>query len=501
MSAPISVLFELLAGYFLVITLVAGFPVSAALIRNCKGERDREEAACLEDAAKYDILVGEKDVNVTSQKTAVSADDFRNVTILGESEPFSWCQKMGKQLHPMECLVLSLLCSPALAVYRSISLGSIWECCILLSVLIISWMATSFTFPSKSNPSVQTNMDLYLASSQDKNASIDTSRPINRHPAGSAAGAQPYLLEVAENYPSSIENSYGIIKNKSQYSSNGSNDDYFNTANSMTDFFEKVPAKDFLKIYPLPINQRPIGMHELGVPKQYDEKKVLDCIDEKTEQGLTRTVSDAPIMVAKKIDIQNDLRGTKRYLEDEDEDIFKIFDFEGDVKRNCRPSIPDGITDDCFGGSIDGISNIPNFEEEYEANKYVERGNLSILGHCVCHSDDFQKKVTANAQETVHTLKLTGTTITPTLSTANSWRDHFLTAITTNSLPGDRGASVAHRRARSTSRLAQEKECTKLIDSANAPIFGVNTQGLVNVWNQCATQLVGYSTEEVYVKC
>jgi PAS domain S-box-containing protein len=45
-----------------------------------------------------------------------------------------------------------------------------------------------------------------------------------------------------------------------------------------------------------------------------------------------------------------------------------------------------------------------------------------------------------------------------------------------------------------TARLAQEREYSKLIDTANAPIFGVDTQGRVNVWNQCAMQLVGYST-------
>ena len=28
-----------------------------------------------------------------------------------------------------------------------------------------------------------------------------------------------------------------------------------------------------------------------------------------------------------------------------------------------------------------------------------------------------------------------------------------------------------------TARLAQERECSKLIDTANAPIFGVDTQG------------------------
>ena len=46
-------------------------------------------------------------------------------------------------------------------------------------------------------------------------------------------------------------------------------------------------------------------------------------------------------------------------------------------------------------------------------------------------------------------------------------------------------------------RLAQEREYSKLIDSANAPIFGVDNKGQVNVWNQCAMRLVGYSPEEV----
>ena len=48
-----------------------------------------------------------------------------------------------------------------------------------------------------------------------------------------------------------------------------------------------------------------------------------------------------------------------------------------------------------------------------------------------------------------------------------------------------------------TGRLAQEREYTRLIDTANAPIFGVDTQGRVNVWNKCAMRLIGYSTEEV----
>jgi len=36
-----------------------------------------------------------------------------------------------------------------------------------------------------------------------------------------------------------------------------------------------------------------------------------------------------------------------------------------------------------------------------------------------------------------------------------------------------------------------------LIDTANAPIIGVDAEGIVNIWNQCAMQMVGYSTEQV----
>ena len=48
-----------------------------------------------------------------------------------------------------------------------------------------------------------------------------------------------------------------------------------------------------------------------------------------------------------------------------------------------------------------------------------------------------------------------------------------------------------------TGRIAQEREYSKLIDSANAPIFGVNTLGKVTIWNKNAHKLVGYSSEEV----
>ena len=52
-----------------------------------------------------------------------------------------------------------------------------------------------------------------------------------------------------------------------------------------------------------------------------------------------------------------------------------------------------------------------------------------------------------------------------------------------------------------TGRLAQEREYTRLIDTANAPIFGVDTQGRVNVWNQCAVRVSGYPAEEGTFHC
>lgn len=51
-----------------------------------------------------------------------------------------------------------------------------------------------------------------------------------------------------------------------------------------------------------------------------------------------------------------------------------------------------------------------------------------------------------------------------------------------------------------TGRIAQEREYAKLIDTANAPIFGVDAGGRVNVWNKCARKLVGYTPDEVMGK-
>ena len=40
-------------------------------------------------------------------------------------------------------------------------------------------------------------------------------------------------------------------------------------------------------------------------------------------------------------------------------------------------------------------------------------------------------------------------------------------------------------------------DLTLLIDTANAPIFGIDANGLVNEWNRKAAEITGYTKEEV----
>ena len=44
-----------------------------------------------------------------------------------------------------------------------------------------------------------------------------------------------------------------------------------------------------------------------------------------------------------------------------------------------------------------------------------------------------------------------------------------------------------------TGRIAQEREYAKLIDTANAPIFGVDSEGKVNVWNKVSLLMLIFS--------
>jgi PAS domain-containing protein len=54
-----------------------------------------------------------------------------------------------------------------------------------------------------------------------------------------------------------------------------------------------------------------------------------------------------------------------------------------------------------------------------------------------------------------------------------------------------------------TSPQAGERErdfYARLIDTANAPIFGIDASGCVNVWNRKASQVTGFKPEDVMGK-
>lgn len=38
-------------------------------------------------------------------------------------------------------------------------------------------------------------------------------------------------------------------------------------------------------------------------------------------------------------------------------------------------------------------------------------------------------------------------------------------------------------------------ELRQLVDTANAPIFGIDTEGRVNEWNEMTAEITGYSAE------
>ena len=48
-----------------------------------------------------------------------------------------------------------------------------------------------------------------------------------------------------------------------------------------------------------------------------------------------------------------------------------------------------------------------------------------------------------------------------------------------------------------TARIAQEQEYARVIETANAPIFGVDKDGLVTVWNKCSADVTSFSRGEV----
>ena len=62
------------------------------------------------------------------------------------------------------------------------------------------------------------------------------------------------------------------------------------------------------------------------------------------------------------------------------------------------------------------------------------------------------------------------------------------------------GQDVTERRQVEMEKTQVAQELQTLIDTANAPIFGIDDQGLVNVWNNKSAEITGFSREEVLGK-
>jgi len=59
------------------------------------------------------------------------------------------------------------------------------------------------------------------------------------------------------------------------------------------------------------------------------------------------------------------------------------------------------------------------------------------------------------------------------------------------------GQDITERKVAEAEQTRVAKELQTFIDTANAPIFGIDDQGLVNEWNNKAVEITGFSRDEV----
>ena len=58
--------------------------------------------------------------------------------------------------------------------------------------------------------------------------------------------------------------------------------------------------------------------------------------------------------------------------------------------------------------------------------------------------------------------------------------------------------SLSNARENENAITAVARELRQLVDTANAPIFGIDTNGLVNEWNNKTAEITGFSRDEAY---
>ena len=63
------------------------------------------------------------------------------------------------------------------------------------------------------------------------------------------------------------------------------------------------------------------------------------------------------------------------------------------------------------------------------------------------------------------------------------------------------GQDITERKIMELEKTRVAEELQTFIDTANAPIFGIDVKGLVNEWNNMAAEITGFSSAEVGSVC
>ena len=144
-------------------------------------------------------------------------------------------------------------------------------------------------------------------------------------------------------------------------------------------------------------------------------------------------------------------------------------------------------------------------EWNQKAAEITGRGNDEVMGHDLVAEfiepefRDSVKAVLDNALNGIETANFEF----PLYTKKGTRVDVLLNATTRRDASGNVsgvvgvGQDITERKAAEKESETVANDLTKLIDTANAPIFGIDTNGLVNEWNQKAAEITGFGKDEV----
>ena len=154
-----------------------------------------------------------------------------------------------------------------------------------------------------------------------------------------------------------------------------------------------------------------------------------------------------------------------------------------------------------FGIDVDGRVN----EWNQKAAEITKRSKDEVMGHDLvaefisAEYRDSVKKVLVNALGGKETANFEF----PLYTKTGDRVEVLLNATTRRDMNGNVtgvvgvGQDITERKTAEKQSETIANDLTKLIDTANAPIFGIDTEGCVNEWNQKAAEITGFGKDEV----